>query len=185
MEASHRAVFFDRDGTLMTEVDYCGDPAKVAVIPGVHEALRKLKAAGFKNIIITNQSGIGRGYYSEEQYHAVNAELQRQLGEGLVDGVYYCPAAPEEKSPRRKPHPAMVLEAARDHGIDLARSFFVGDKAVDVLCGRGAGTRTILVLTGYGSKDRETCEPDHVAKSVPEAVEYILGDTGKRIPESG
>ena len=103
------AVFFDRDGTLMTEVDYCGHPDHVSVFPGVREALLKLKTAGYKNIIITNQSGIGRGYYTEEQYHLVHAELLQQLGDGLIDGAYFCPAAPEENSPRRKPSPAMAL----------------------------------------------------------------------------
>jgi D-glycero-D-manno-heptose 1,7-bisphosphate phosphatase len=170
----HPAVFFDRDGTLMTEVEYCGDPAKVSVFPGAREALQKLKAAGFKNIIITNQSGIGRGYYTEEQYHAVHAELLRQVGGDLIDGAYFCPAAPEAKSPRRKPYPAMVLEAAREHGIDLARSFFIGDKASDIDCGRNAGVRTILVLTGYGEKVREACKPDHVVADVCEAAELIL-----------
>jgi D-glycero-D-manno-heptose 1,7-bisphosphate phosphatase len=168
------AVFFDRDGTLMTEVSYCAHPSKVAIFSGVAEALRKLKSAGFQNIIITNQSGIGRGYYTEADYRAVHSELLRQLGDGLIDGTYYCPAAPEEKSPRRKPHPAMVLEAAHEHGIDLARSFFIGDKAIDVECGRNAGTKTILVLTGYGKKDLEVCAPDHVADDVAAAADFIL-----------
>lgn len=171
---THPAVFFDRDGTLMSEVDYCDDPAKVFVFAGVSGALRNLKDAGFKNIIVTNQSGIGRGYYTEAQYHAVHAELLRQIGDGLIDGTYFCPAAPEQNSPRRKPHPAMVLEAAGEHGIDLARSFFIGDKTSDIECGRRAGTRTILVLTGYGKKDHEAGGPDFVASDVNEAIGIVL-----------
>jgi D-glycero-D-manno-heptose 1,7-bisphosphate phosphatase len=170
-----RAVFFDRDGTLMTEVDYCDDPAKVRVIPGVSNALRRLHAAGFKNIIITNQSGIGRGYYTEAQYHAVHAELLRQIGDELIDGTYFCPAAPEQKSTRRKPRPAMVVEAARDHNLSLPGSYFVGDKMSDIECGHRAGVSTILVLTGYGeSKAKGLMRPEHVANDVTGAVNYIL-----------
>lgn len=167
------AVFFDRDGTLMTEVNYCSDPSKVFVFAGVEEALRRLKRAGFKIIVITNQSGIGRGYYTEAQYEAVHAELLRQLGAGLIDATYYCPAAPEANSPRRKPKPAMVFEAARDHHLDLAKSFFVGDKASDIECGFNSGTRTIFVETGYGNSE-SACKPDFVAKDVVAATAIIL-----------
>lgn len=170
------AVFFDRDGTLMTEVNYCSDPEKVSVFPGASESLRRLKQAGFKIIIITNQSGIGRGYYTEAQYHEVHKELVRQLGDGLLDGTYYCPAAPEEKSPRRKPLPGMVLEAEKDHGIDLSHSFFVGDKSADIQCGRNCKMLgTILVQTGYGSESSE-CKPDFVAKDILAATDYILAN---------
>jgi D-glycero-D-manno-heptose 1,7-bisphosphate phosphatase len=170
------AVFFDRDGTLMKEVNYCSDPEKVAVFPGVTESLRRLRAAGFKIVIITNQSGIGRGYYTEEQYHAVHAELIRQIGDGLIDATYYCPAAPEAKSPRRKPLPGMVHEAEAEQQIDLARSFFVGDKAADIQCGRNCSMRgSILVETGYGADSAE-CQPDFVAKDIPAATDYILAN---------
>jgi D-glycero-D-manno-heptose 1,7-bisphosphate phosphatase len=89
-----RAVFLDRDGTLMEEVHYCGDPAKVKVFPGVPEALRRLKAAGFRTFVITNQSGIGRGLITEAQYRAVQDEALRQLGQGTIDASYFCPDAP-------------------------------------------------------------------------------------------
>lgn len=158
----------------MTEVDYCSDPSKVFVFPGVTGALEKLKAAGFKNVIITNQSGIGRGYYTGEQYQQVHAELLRQIGGDLIEATYYCPAAPEENSPRRKPKPAMVFEAQRDHDIDLSRSFFIGDKVSDIECGRNAGVRTILVETGDGHAEKN-CAPDFVAKEVVAAVEIVLG----------
>ncbi len=171
----HPAVFFDRDGTLMTEVNYCGDPAKVFLFPDAVTALQRLKAAGFKNIIITNQSGIGRGYYTEAHYHLVHAELLRQIGGDLIDATYYCPAAPEENSPRRKPHPAMVFEAAHEHDLDLTRSFFIGDKAIDVECGRNAGTRTVLVLTGHGKNDGDRCRPDYIANDLASATDFILG----------
>src|SRR5260370_10631950 len=98
-----RAVFFDRDGTLMEEAHYCGDPAQVKLYPGVPDALRKLKEAGFRTFVVTNQSGIGRGLITEAQYRAVEAELRHQIGEGLLDASYFCPDAPDVPSTRRKP----------------------------------------------------------------------------------
>ncbi len=169
-----RAVFFDRDGTLMEEMHYCGDPAMVKVYPGVPEALRKLKEAGFRNLIVTNQSGIGRGLTTREQYEAVHEEMLRQIGPGLIDGSYFCADVPGIFSARRKPEPGMVLEAAAEFGIDLGRSYFIGDKAADIECGRRAGTRTILVLTGYGKE--QNCEAGAVAESVVEAVAMVLKD---------
>jgi D-glycero-D-manno-heptose 1,7-bisphosphate phosphatase len=165
------AVFLDRDGTLMEEVHYCADPALVRVYPGVPEALRKLKRAGFHTFIITNQSGIGRGLITEAQYRAVQKELLRQLGQGTIDATYFCPDAPGVPSPRRKPEPGMVLEAAADYSLDLSRSFFIGDKTDDIECGRRAGVRAILVLTGYGRE--QSCEPDFTAADLTEAVDWI------------
>lgn len=167
------AMFLDRDGTLMEEADYCSDPAKVRLIPGVIEALGALKKAGFRLVIITNQSGIGRGYYSVADYEAVQRRLLELLGEGLIDATYFCPEAPEAKSPRRKPSPAMVCEAARDLGLDLARSWFIGDKAIDVQCGHAAGTRAILVLTGHGHAE-DAGRAEFVAKDFASATAFIL-----------
>ena len=167
-----RAVFLDRDGTLMEEVNYCGDPAKVKLYPGVPEALAKLKSAGFRTFIVTNQSGIGRGLIAEADYRAVQGELLRQLGEGRIDASYFCPDAPGVTSSRRKPEPAMVLEAAAEFDIDLAGSYFIGDKAADMECGRRAGMRTILVLTGYGAE--QTCPADFRAADVVQAVDIVL-----------
>lgn len=168
----NRAVFLDRDGTLMQEVGYCSDPADVRVFPGSGEALRKLKEAGFLTIVITNQSGIGRGMFGEEQYHAVQGEFLRQIGAKSIDATYYCTDVPGVPSTRRKPEPGMVLEAARDYDIDLSRSFFIGDKSLDVECGQRAGTRTILVLSGYGREQK--CSPDYVADDLPAAVRFVL-----------
>lgn len=171
---SRPAVFFDRDGTLMEEVHYCSDPSTVRLYPGVRDALARLQAAGFINVIITNQSGIGRGFISPEQYSAVHKELLRQIGDDhLVTATYHCPDAPPTPSLRRKPAPGMVLEAAQEHGIDLAHSWFIGDKKADVECGKAAGTRTILVQTGYGAQETEV-NPDFLAKDVVAAVEIIL-----------
>jgi D-glycero-D-manno-heptose 1,7-bisphosphate phosphatase len=172
-----RAVFFDRDGTLMEEVEYCGDPAKVKLIPGVPEALDRLKSAGFLAIIITNQSGIGRGLFTEAQYNAVQHELLRQIGANRIDASYFCADVPGVPSLRRKPEPGMVLEAAAEFKIDLGASFMVGDKAIDIECGRRAGTRTVLVRTGYGAaleRDADSIAPDFVAHDVPDAVRWLL-----------
>ena len=171
--SGRRAVFLDRDGTLMEEVHYCKDPARVRVLPGVPEALQLLKRAGFLTVIITNQSGIGRGLMTEAQYLAVHEELMRQLGPGLIDATYFCPDPPEAHSPRRKPEPGMVFEAAADFAIDLHKSFFVGDTAADIECGRRAGTATFLVLTGYGAS--QTALPDFTAEDLASAATLILG----------
>lgn len=172
-----QAVFFDRDGTLMEEVHYCGDPAQVKVYAGVPEALRKLKNAGFRAIVITNQSGIGRGLITEAEYRAVEAEFLRQAGEGLLDASYFCPDAPGLPSARRKPEPGMLLEAAADFGIDLAGSYMIGDKCADIECGRRAGTSTILVRTGYGAE--QECRPDFTASDVVQAIQLVLDRPGE------
>ena len=160
----------------MRDVDYCGDPKDVHLLPGVREALSKLKKAGYKLIVITNQSGIGRGFFDEQQYSAVEAELARQLGAGLIDATYYCPHLPEDGCKCRKPSSEMVLAAARDHDINLTRSFFVGDKRSDIECGRGAGVKTILVRTGYGSETGD-CGSDVVADDLNAAADAILRET--------
>ena len=166
------AVFFDRDGTLMEEVYYCGDPTKVRVYAGVSAGLRRLREAGFRTFIVSNQAGIGRGLITEQQYRAVEAALIAQIGEGLIDASYFCPDVPGTPSTRRKPEPGMLFEAAAEYDIDLAGSYTVGDKAADVECGRRAGTKTILVLTGYGSD--QDCQPDFRVRDAVQAIETVL-----------
>ena len=167
------AVFIDRDGTIMHDADYCSHPKQVKIFPGVAEALERLSSKGFKLIIITNQSGIGRGLFTVDQYRAVEAELSRQLGEGLIDATYFCPDVPGQHSSHRKPSPGMILQAKREHHIDLARSFFVGDKEIDVECGRNAGVRTIRVQTGF-DRDVSGSGADWTAKDLPAAAQIIL-----------
>jgi len=184
---SFPAVFFDRDGTLMEEVNYCADPGLVRLFPGTGDALRRLRARGFLIVIVTNQSGIGRGLLTEAQYHAVQAELIRQLGTAepaggpLIAASYFCPDAPPSPSPRRKPEPGMVFEAARDLDIDLTRSWFIGDKSADIECGRRAGCRTILVQTGYGGKEGGEAPapaPDFIVKDAVAAAEIVARRSG-------
>lgn len=166
-----RAVFLDRDGTLMEEVGYCSRAEDVRIFPGVADALRRLKQAGYLNIIITNQSGIGRGYFSILDYENVQTELLRQLGTGLIDATYFCPDHPDKPSPRRKPAIGMLEEAMRDFGIDPAGSWMIGDKAIDIECGQNARLQTILVSTGYGKQGG--CSPDFRAETLAEAVACI------------
>jgi len=172
-KASNPAIFLDRDGTLMRDVDYCGAVEDVHVFEDAPAALRRLKDAGYRLLVITNQSGIGRGYFNEQQYRAVEAELSRQLGESLIDATYYCPHLPENNCKCRKPSPEMVVRAAKEQGIDLSRSYFVGDKRSDIECGRNAGTKTILVRTGYG-KEIDPGLADFVAEGLTGAADLIL-----------
>src|SRR5881397_3541999 len=167
------AVFVDRDGTIMEDCGYCSDPRDVEIFPGVPEALRRLKSNGFKLIIITNQSGIGRGLFTVEQYRAVEAEVLRQLGAGLIDATYFCPDVPGQHSSCRKPAPGMIVEATQEHQIDLSRSFLIGDKEIDVECGHNAGVRAIRVKTGL-QRDTTGSMADWQADHLPAAVEIIL-----------
>ena len=168
------AVFVDRDGTLMEDADYCSDAKQVHIFPGVPEALRKLKTKGYKIIVITNQSGLGRGFFTLDQYRAVEAETLRQIGDGLINATYFCPDVPGKPSKCRKPNPAMILQAARDHHVDLGRSVFVGDKEIDAECGRNAGVKTIRVRTGFDKVTDGSCA-DWVAEDLKHAADIILG----------
>lgn len=152
--APGRAAFLDRDGTLIVERSYLADPERVAPIAGAAAALRTLAAAGFKLIIVTNQSGIARGYYTADDFHAVQRRVESIFARDGVrfDGVYHCPHHPEVdgRCACRKPAPGLYLRAAREHGLDLARSIYVGDKLSDVEPALTLGGAGFLVRTGYG-----------------------------------
>jgi D-glycero-D-manno-heptose 1,7-bisphosphate phosphatase len=166
------ALFLDRDGTLMKEVDHCHRPEEVEAIEGAAAGLAKARKQGWYNVIITNQSGIGRGYFTKKEFQAVQEELQRQLG-GLIDTTYMAPDLPNTNSSRRKPARGMFLEAAHDLGINLSLSFMIGDRSSDIEAGRAAGCKTILVLTGYGQENRN-CGADFIVKDVTEAIDVAL-----------
>lgn len=174
---SQPAIFLDRDGTLMHEVHYCRNPEDVRLFEGTHDALAKLKAAGFTLVIVTNQSGIARGLLTEADFQAVQTRLFELLGSDLIRATYMCPDGPDTPSERRKPSPAMVCEAAMDLDIDLPRSWFIGDKAIDVLCGIAAGTRAVLVRTGHG-RDEDGSGAHFIAKDIASAADFILSDSG-------
>ena len=171
-DALSSAVFIDRDGTIMEDTDYCSDPKDVRILPGVLEALQRLKSRGFKLIIITNQSGIGRGLFTLDQYRAVEMELLQQLGDDLIDATYYCPDVPGQPSNCRKPAPGMVLKAERDHSIDLSRSFFVGDKEIDVECAHNGGVLAIRVRTGI-ERDLAGSSADWIADDVADRKSVV------------
>jgi D-glycero-D-manno-heptose 1,7-bisphosphate phosphatase len=160
----------------MEDVDYCGDPKDVHVFGAAPEGLRELKQRGYKLFIITNQSGIARGYFTEKEYRAVEREVERQIGDGLIDATYFCPHRPEDGCTCRKGSPEMIFQAARDHDVDLSRSYFIGDKKSDMDCGRNAGVTTILVQTGYG-KQTSAQLADMVARDLTEAADAILRKT--------
>ena len=179
----------DRDGTLTEEVGYVNHPARLRLLPRSAAAVRRLNAAGVAVVVVTNQAGIARGYFSPDVLAAVNAALVAQLkDEGAhLDGVYVCPHHPTEGEPPyrmvcecRKPKPGLLLRASADLGLDLVRSTLVGDRASDLVAGRAAGTRSVLVLTGYGlgeweyQRDSFPVKPDHVAEDLLGAVEWVL-----------
>ncbi len=191
--ASRRAVFIDRDGTLTEEVGYVNHPRRLRLLPRSADAVRRLNRAGVPVVVVTNQAGVARGYFSEDVLRAVNRELEAQLkaAGAHLDGLYVCPHHPTEGTPPwraececRKPKPGMLLRAADDLGLDLARSVMVGDKASDLEVAPRAGMQSVLVLTGYGVGEWEyrrstfTVEPDHVADDLLDAVEWFLGARG-------
>ncbi len=151
----NRAVFLDRDGTLIVEKNYLHRPEDVEIFPGAGAALKKLSVAGFKLIVVTNQSGIGRGYFTLADAERVNARVNADLArEGVVfEKTYIAPEAPDQPSRGRKPSPQFLFDARDEFGLNLAESFMVGDKVIDLECGWNAGVKkSILVRTGYGAK---------------------------------
>lgn len=173
MSALRPAVFLDRDGTLMEDTGYPSRPEDVRVFPAARDALLRLREAGFFLVVVTNQSGIGRGYFTVADYERVQEEFRRQLEPAAVDASYFAPEAPDQPSERRKPKPGMVLDAAREHGLDLGRSFLVGDKRDDVECALNAGVRVVQVLTGKG-REQLDARAHHVAEEIGAAAGWIL-----------
>lgn len=150
-----RAVFLDRDGTLIEEKDYLSRPEQVAMFPGSGAALRRLRDAGFRLFIVSNQSGVGRGYFAMDDVEQVNARvLELLVPEGVAfDKIYIAPEAPGVPSRGRKPSPQFLFDARDEFNIDLPGSFMIGDKLIDLECGWNAGVKkSILVRTGYGGE---------------------------------
>jgi len=147
------AVFLDRDGTLIEDPGYLADPAGVVLLPGAAEALARLEALGFLRIVITNQSGIARGYFDESAFHAVQREVERQLAEhdASIDACLYCPHQASDGCACRKPGTALHREAAARFGVDLSRSWCIGDRPGDVLPAATLGAQALLVTTGVGA----------------------------------
>ncbi|HLG17363.1 MAG TPA: D-glycero-beta-D-manno-heptose 1,7-bisphosphate 7-phosphatase [Blastocatellia bacterium] len=183
-----RAVFIDRDGTLNEDVGYVSTPDDLVIYPWASEAVRKINEAGMKAVVITNQSGIARGLYSERTLVCIHERMIEELArEGArIDAVYYCPHHPDfggsayrRDCECRKPKPGMLRAAAREHGIDLARSYVIGDKSCDINAAASAGARGVLVRTGYGREtiarpDLWPCEPALIADDLLEGVGLLL-----------
>jgi len=167
------AVFLDRDGTVIEEVGYLNRLDRIAFFPWSVDAIRVLNQAGFLVAIVTNQAGVARGYFDETLVHETHAFIDRRVREGgaRIDAYYYCPHHPDgaveayrQACDCRKPKPGMIQRAAREHGIDVSRSFVVGDRWLDVRMGQAAGASTVLVRTGYGLE--EEAQPDGTAADV-------------------
>jgi D-glycero-D-manno-heptose 1,7-bisphosphate phosphatase len=175
-KATGRYVVLDRDGTLNVEKHYLSDPAELELMPGVAEGLKLLQSHGFGLVVISNQSGIGRGIVTRrvvEDIHTRLRELLQRKGVKL-GGIYYCPHTPEQNCSCRKPSPAMIYQAAKDLNFNPGESFVVGDKASDVEMGKQANAVTILVLTGHG-KEQSICQKaDFVAEDFRKAAAIIV-----------
>jgi len=176
------AIFIDRDGTVSEEVGYMYHAGLFRMYPWTGQAIRKINASGMKSVLITNQSGIERGYFKEATVHEVHEVLQQGLkqSEAHLDGIYYCPHAPERDCDCRKPRPGLILRAARDLDIDLSKSFMVGDRYLDVRAANAAGLRSVLVRCGDGASEvsryasQPVPQPSFVADNLLHAVDAIL-----------
>ena len=171
------AVFIDRDGTLVEEVNFLSKLEDLRLFPFTEEAVRLLREKGYRIVVVTNQSGIGRNIFGEIEMRAIHDAIQDQL-DGAIDAFYFCPHLPESGCRCRKPSVGMIEEAVSDMNIDLRRSWMIGDKDIDVKTGKNAGINSALVLTGYGRKHFRSleCEPDVVANDLLEAVKRIIQD---------
>jgi D-glycero-D-manno-heptose 1,7-bisphosphate phosphatase len=176
------AIFLDRDGTIVEEINYLHRPEDMRLFPTAAAALRDLKAAGYALVVVTNQSGIGRGIYGEDDMNRVHAELQQQVG-GIIDGFYYCPHLPCDGCECRKPGLKMVRDAQIDLDLDLKGSWMIGDKKIDIDTGDAAGIRTALVLTGYGSVHKGMLEelPNIIADDIGQVAANILALTASKV----
>ena len=177
----HRAVFMDRDGTVSEEIGYLYEAGLYKPFSYAGPAIRRINDSGMKAVLITNQSGIGRGYFDEAMVHQVHDLLRLELARygARLDAVYFCPHRPDDGCDCRKPQPGMLRRAEKDLNIDLAGSYVIGDKHVDVETGYAVGAKSILVLTGYGREERDSHrdsdrQPHLVAENLKEAVDVIL-----------
>jgi D-glycero-D-manno-heptose 1,7-bisphosphate phosphatase len=183
-----RAVFLDRDGTIIEEVGYLDRPERVELYPWTIDAVRVLNRAGLAVVLVSNQSGVARGFFTEDVVDAVHQRMADLLAEGgaRIDAYYYCPHHPDGKLPQyaqkcdcRKPGRALVDRAVHELGIDPARSFVVGDRWLDVALGRVVGAQSVLVRTGYGASQEDNRPADLAADAVVDnliaASSWILG----------
>ena len=185
MEKKCSAVFMDRDGTINEEVSYLSRMEQLRLYPQTYEAIRLINAAKMKAVVVTNQSGIARGYFTEDFVRRVHDRINELLGaEGArIDGFYVCPHHPiygngiyKQHCECRKPKPGMLLQAAEEMNIDLTRSYMIGDMLKDIEAGKKAGAKGVLVLTGYGTNIVRTDMPAYIAGDILDAVGWIMKD---------
>ena len=176
------AVFLDRDGTIAEEVGYLNHASRFRMFPHAAAAIRRLNEAGLPVVVVTNQSGVRRGYFPESLVHTVNELMTQQLAAAgaRIDAIYYCPHTSADACNCRKPKTGMLEHAAREHSLDLPRSFVVGDRCGDIELAHNAQARSILVRTGYGEGEltwhsaKWTVQPDFVAQDLSDAADWIL-----------
>ena len=175
MTPKKKAIFLDRDGTLIEEVNFLSRLEDLRFFDYTNEAIRLLKESGFLIIVVTNQSGIGREIFAESAMHDIHEKIQSDLNKNL-DAFYFCPHLPTDNCACRKPNLGMIEAACANFDINLENSWMIGDKAIDVETGFNAEIKTALVLTGYGKKTVETLErkPDLIAENLLEAVKLIM-----------
>jgi D-glycero-D-manno-heptose 1,7-bisphosphate phosphatase len=182
---TRRFIVLDRDGTIIEEHEYLSQPEQIRLIPGAGAALRELQQMGFGVVVITNQSGIGRGFFDQAQLGRIHQRLEQLLvGEGVrLDGVYVCPHLPDDDCACRKPRLGLMEKAAKDLGFRLEDSIVIGDKACDIEMGRAAGALTFLVRTGYGTQAENEAAADFVIDDLAAATAAIrvLGETQKNV----
>jgi D,D-heptose 1,7-bisphosphate phosphatase len=173
-----KAVFLDRDGTICEDVSYLARVDDLKLFPFAAESVRLLNENNFLAILITNQSGIARGFFDENALQKIHEKLVLELAEqnAKLDAIYFCPHYPDDNCDCRKPKTGMIEQATKDFPVDLENSWMVGDKAIDIETGFNAGTKSALVLTGYGQKETEKLKrnPDFVAENLLEVVERII-----------
>jgi histidinol-phosphate phosphatase family protein len=176
-----RAVFLDRDGVINEEVNYLRHPEEFQLLPRSARAIRELRRAGFRVVVVTNQSGLARGYFSQQDLAAVHERMRSELAGARtsLDGVYICPHHPDDSCACRKPGVLLFQQAAQDLKLGLDRCYFVGDKATDLMPGKILGGHTVLVLTGHGQREQELArqqgfQPDHIAPDLYAAAEWII-----------
>lgn len=172
------AVFLDRDGTINIDTGYLADPGQLRLIDGAADAIRRLNEAGIKVIVVSNQSGVGRGFFTDADAAKVNERLVELLAAqgARVDGIYYCPHLPEDGCRCRKPAAGLVDDAAQEHAVEIRRSCVVGDKASDIGLAHNLGVKSVLVLTGNGKEElsKSSPAPDYVAQDLADAAHWIL-----------
>lgn len=181
------AVFLDRDGVLIEEKHYLHKPEEVVILPGTAPALKRLMEAGYLLFMVTNQSGVGRGYFTMEDVAKVHRHLEGEFEKQGVrfQHIYTAPEAPDQPSRGRKPSPQFLFDARDAHGVDLSRSYMIGDKLIDLECGWNAGVKkSILVRTGYGikteKKDPQAITNAFVTDDLSGAADWILREDLKR-----